>query len=213
MTWPQRRFLTSKQDANLFQQIPLTLGLIGFMVSIYIVLAWKGKSVLRIDYEIISAIGQNNDLVFDQRAYYLLLSSIFIHANIVHLGYNLIWLLAFGHKVEEILSKPSYLFSFLATGIAGSILSLLWGRNFVSVGASGAVFGLFGIILIHQRIQNPKIWRKSLFLALFLFILTISINTNILSHLGGLFSGFLLGMKIEKPKKDKMAFSLPKNVR
>ncbi|MFX0197833.1 MAG: rhomboid family intramembrane serine protease [Candidatus Hodarchaeota archaeon] len=189
-----------KQDASLFQQIPLTLGLIGFMVSIYFLLAWKGKSILRIDYEIISTIGQNNDLVFDQKAYYLLLSSIFIHANIVHLGYNMIWFLAFGHKVEEILSKTKYFFSFVFTGLIGSVLSLLWGRNFVSVGASGAVFGLFGIILIHQRVQNPKTWRKSLYLALFFFILTISINTNVLSHLGGFFSGFLLGMKIEKSK-------------
>ncbi len=170
------------------------------MVGIYFVLAWKGKSVLRIDYEIITAFGQNNDLVFDQRAYYLLLSSIFIHADLVHLGYNMIWLLAFGHKVEELLDRFQYLFSFLATGISGNILSLLWGRNFVSVGASGAIFGLFGIILIHQRVQNPKTWRKSLYLALIFFILTISINTNILSHLGGLFSGILLGMKIIKVK-------------
>ncbi|MFQ6124339.1 MAG: rhomboid family intramembrane serine protease [Candidatus Heimdallarchaeota archaeon] len=200
MTWPQSRFLTLKQDSNLFQQIPLTFGLIGFMVSIYFVLAWKSKSVLRIDYEIISAIGQNNDLVFDQRAYYLLLSSIFVHANLVHLGFNLIWLLAFGHKVEELLNRSQYLFSFLATGISGNILSLLWGRTFVSVGASGAIFGLFGIIVMNQRLQHPKRWRKSLYFALFFFILTISINTNILSHLGGFFSGFLLGKKIGKSK-------------
>lgn len=203
MTPLPKRFQIAKNDRNLFQQIPLTLSLIGLMIGIYLVLAWAEKSFLQISQELLLTVGQNNDLVFDQRAYYLLVSSIFIHENIVHLGYNLIWLLAFGHKVEEILSKSQYLFSFVFTGIAGGILSLLWGRNFVSVGASGAIFGLFGIILIHQRVQNPKTWRKSLYLALFFFILTISINTNILSHLGGLFTGFLLGMKIEKSKKEK----------
>ena len=204
MSRPQTRFKTPKQDASLFQQIPLTLSLIGLMVGIYIVLAWKGNSILRLESELIrNGFGQNNNLVFDQRAYYLLLSSIFVHAHIVHLGYNMIWLLAFGHKVEEILSKPKYLFSFVCTGLAGSILSLLWGRNFVSVGASGAIFGLFGIILMNQRARNPKTWRKSLYLALFFFILTISINTNILSHLGGLLSGLLLGTKIEYSKKEQ----------
>jgi len=210
MTWPQIRTQTQKKDASLFQQVPLTLSLIGLMVGIYIVLAWKGKSILQIDYGLIWVFGQNNDLIFDQRAYYLLLSSIFVHAHIVHLGYNMIWLLAFGFKVEEILSRPKYLFSFVFTGLVGSILSLLWGRNFVSVGASGAVFGLLGIILMNQRVQNPKTWKKSLYLALFFFILTISVNTNILSHLGGLISGLLLGMKIEYSKKETRTLSSPK---
>jgi len=167
------------------------------MIGIYIVLAWAGKSYLRISQPLVRTVGQNNNRVFDQRAYFLLVSSIFVHADLVHLGYNMIWLLAFGHRVEEILSKRRYLLSFIFMGLAGSVLSLLWGRNFVSVGASGAIFGLFGILLMHQRSQNPKTWRRSLFLALFLFILTISINTNILSHLGGLLAGFLLGTKIE----------------
>ena len=210
MTWPQIRTQTQKKDASLFQQVPLTLSLIGLMVGIYIVLAWKGKSILQIDYGLIWVFGQNNDLIFDQRAYYLLLSSIFVHAHIVHLGYNMIWLLAFGFKVEEILSRPKYLFSFVFTGLVGSILSLLWGRNFVSVGASGAVFGLLGIILMNQRVQNPKTWKKSLYLALFFFILTISVNTNILAHLGGLISGLLLGMKIEYSKKETRTLSTPK---
>ena len=166
-------------------------------------MAWQGKSVFKINRDLLQYVGQNNDMIFDQAAYYQLISAIFVHMDIVHLGYNLVWLLAFGFKVEETYSRLQYLLFFLATGITGNLLSLLWGRNFISVGASGAIFGLLGIILMNQRILNPNTWKNTLYLVLLFFILTISVNTNILSHLGGLFAGIMVGLKWKPPPKKK----------
>ncbi len=203
MTWPQIGPHLRKKDDNLIQQVPITLSLLGIILGIYILLAWQGKSVLKINRDLLQYVGQNNDMIFDQAAYYQLISAIFVHMDIVHLGYNLVWLLAFGFKIEETYNRQQYILFFLLTGITGNLLSLLWGRNFISVGASGAIFGLLGIILMNQRILNPKTWRNTLFLVLLFFILTISVNTNILSHLGGLFAGMLVGLKWKPPSKKK----------
>ncbi len=87
--------------------------------------------------------GQVNLFVF-QGAYYQLFTSMFIHASIVHLVGNMLFLLIFGLRGEEMFSLPEFLGIYLIGGLVGNLLSLSFGPLFVSVGASGAIFSLFG---------------------------------------------------------------------
>ena len=81
---------------------------------------------------------------------------------------------------------------FLA-GLGGNLLSLLWGPSSVSVGASGAVFGLFGMNIMILRESYRQEMKGVLFFAVIFFMLTISQNTNIFAHAGGLGVGLLVG--------------------
>jgi membrane associated rhomboid family serine protease len=76
----------------------------------------------------------------------------FIHATIVHLVGNMLFLLIFGLRGEEMFSLPEYLAVYLVGGLAGNVLSLvIFDQYFVSVGASGAIFSMFGACVIYAR--------------------------------------------------------------
>src|SRR4030042_3569494 len=94
--------------------------------------------------------GQVNQLVW-QGWFWQLFTSMFVHANIVHIAGNMFFLLIFGLRAEELFSEKEYLAIYLLSGLAGNLLTLLLGPGMISVGASGAIFGLFGAVTIYIR--------------------------------------------------------------
>ncbi len=99
--------------------------------------AWQGAS---------SYIVQNNCLVF-QGWIWMLFTSLFLHANVLHLGGNLLFLLVFGTALEEKVSRQRWLIIYLASGLGGNVAFLLLGSFLgagVGLGASGAIYGLLG---------------------------------------------------------------------
>ena len=75
----------------------------------------------------------------------------FVHASIAHIVGNMLFFFIFGLRGEEMFSLPEYLGIYIGGGLAGNLLSLVWGPNLLSVGASGAIFALFGAIVIFAR--------------------------------------------------------------
>jgi len=94
---------------------------------------------LRVAYPLV----QNNLAVW-RGAFWMLFTAMFLHADIVHLGGNLIFLLIFGTSLEEQTSRRCWLTVYFMSGLVGNIFFLLLGGDAVGLGASGAIWGLLG---------------------------------------------------------------------
>jgi len=178
--------------------------LVALNVAIYIVGAIVGGNALTTGDSVILQWGQVNLLVF-QGAYWQLFTSMFIHASIFHLVGNMLFLFIFGLRGEELFSLPEYLGIYILGGLAGNLLSLVFGVGsgalFVSVGASGAIFALFGACIIYSRRSVRQSILGALVYAFFLFFINTGEGVNILAHLGGLGFGLIVGYLIAMRRK------------
>ncbi|MGE5176965.1 MAG: rhomboid family intramembrane serine protease [Hyphomicrobiales bacterium] len=135
-------------------------------------------------------------------AYWLWLPTLFLHAGGGHLVRNMIALLATAGAVEFLIGGRAAVLVYLITGLAGAIVSYVGhGAPPLSVGASGAVFGLLGctasFVLRRRRIfnyaQRWKVWR--VYVPLFLLLSLPSIvNADVHAHAGGFVAGLLMGI-------------------
>jgi rhomboid protease GluP len=130
-----------------------------------------------------------------------LLTCLFVHAGLSHLLLNMFSLWLLGLLVEDRLGPPRLLLSYLACGVGGSLASLWWHTDGVnSVGASGAIFGLYGlllVLLIGKRLVLGKSDRRAmlglvLYLVLSNLLSGITGNIDNAAHLGGLATGLLV---------------------
>ena len=174
--------------------------LIALNIVIYIYGAIVGGNALTTGDSVILQWGQYNLLVFNGW-YHQLFTSMFIHASIVHLVGNMLFLLIFGLRGEEMFSLPEFLAIYLVGGLVGNVLSLVFGPNFISVGASGAIFALFGACVIYGRRSMRQSILGALVFAFFLFFINTGEGVNILAHLGGLVFGLLIGYLIATRRK------------
>jgi rhomboid protease GluP len=137
----------------------------------------------------------------------------FLHGGIMHILTNMIGLIFLGVILEMRLGKIRFLLSYLFIGVVASLVSIWWNQSIVSVGASGAIFGLSGIFLalLVSKFYDEN-FTKSFLIGTLVFIgynllygLTGGIDNA--AHIGGLVSGFILGLifrfTIEKPAAKK----------
>ncbi|MFX1285717.1 MAG: rhomboid family intramembrane serine protease [Promethearchaeota archaeon] len=144
--------------------------------------------------EVFQLFGENEKVL--QGEFYRLLSAIFIHANVVHLASNILFLIIFGIRLEELRSASFLVLGFIFCGLVGNVASLLWFLLSIpmnSVGSSGAIFGILGIIYYLLRDKSRYERRKSLYLLILFFLITIGQDTNFISHLFGLLGGIFFG--------------------
>ncbi len=138
-----------------------------------------------------------------------LLSAAFLHAGIVHLAFNMFGLWEAGRQLARLLGNGQYLLVYLASALCGSVASLHYAaQKSVSVGASGAVFGVLGALLTaswHYRHQVPAQNRRRLWTGLGIFV-TYSLlhgfsqqGVDNAAHVGGLLCGALLGLVLLAP--------------
>ena len=144
-------------------------------------------------------------LVLRDGQYWRLLTSVFLHAGLSHLGSNLLVQILMGNIVERNLGHVRYLILFLLSGIGGNIVSVLYdnalGVNTYSVGASGAVFGVMGVLvlLIVKGRKNLRSGSSMLARAAFAVFYAVYSGfknpyTDNAAHIGGLAAGVLLGL-------------------
>ncbi len=127
--------------------------------------------------------------------WYRLLTSTFTHEAIWHIAFNMLSLWWLGGPLEAALGRARYLTLYLVSGLAGSALAyLLTSPETATLGASGAVFGLFGAIAVLMRRLNQDM-RPIIALLAINLILTFSPGFNISwqAHIGGLVAGVITG--------------------
>ena len=137
-----------------------------------------------------------------------LASAMFLHAGILHIALNMIVLIDIGRFMERLAGPAGFLGAYLAAGLAGSIASAMFIGDRVSVGASGAIFGLFGAMfgfLVRARGSIPDAVVKRLMRSggFFLVINVVGsaqiANIDHAAHFGGLAGGFLAGLMLARP--------------
>jgi len=145
--------------------------------------------------------GQFNLAVIARGWYWQLFTSMFVHVHLPHLIMNMFFLLIFGLRAEDLFKGREFLFIYIASGLAGNILTLLQPLLTVSAGASGAIFGIFSASVIYMRkIFNMSVFSGLVYSLLFL-LLSVSEGVNLFAHLGGLVAGLVIGYFFAESRK------------
>jgi len=135
--------------------------------------------------------------------YWRLLTVTLVHGSLLHIGFNMYALYIVGPLVEMMYGRVLFVAFYLLAAAAGSLASYLVFPN-PSVGASGAVFGLFGVLAVATFIHKPMLGRQARALSgqiVFLIVINIAIGFTFpgidnAAHLGGLAAGALLGLAV-----------------
>lgn len=177
---------------------PATIALIALNVVAYLIEIAGGNGGLS---------PGNSSIVIDFGLYgpfvaegewYRLLTSGFLHASIIHIGFNMFALYFLGRILEPGIGTPRFVALYFASLFAGSLGALLLDPNALTIGASGAVFGIFGatfVIARHRRIDGLAS-SIGIILLLNLAITFGRPEISIGGHLGGLAAGVLCALVI-----------------
>lgn len=125
---------------------------------------------------------------------YRIATSAFLHSGLVHLGFNMWALWVLGPTLEHSLGRARFVALYVVSLLGGGFGVLLLEPNAATVGASGAVFGLFGAVTVAQRTQGVNIWQSGIGVVLGLnLLITFAVpRISIGGHLGGLLAGTAL---------------------
>jgi rhomboid protease GluP len=176
--------------------------LIALNIAFYVYTSVAGGDFLNTSDSMILRYGQVNGFVIYNGWYYQLFTSMFVHANIAHIAGNMLFLLIFGLRGEEMFSLPEYLLIYFIGGLTGNLLSLWLMPLYVpSVGASGAIFALFGAVAVYARRSISQSIIGALIYVFFLFLISTGPDVNIFAHLGGIIAGLLIGYVLATRRK------------
>jgi membrane associated rhomboid family serine protease len=132
--------------------------------------------------------------------WYRLLTSMFLHGSILHILFNMYVLVVLGPTLERILGHGRFLLLFILSGLGGSIASYwLSAPNTFSVGASGAIFGLMGALLVAGRRLRFDVTMVLILIGINLAIGFIFSGIDWRAHLGGLLTGAALAAVMVLP--------------
>ena len=146
-------------------------------------------------------------LILENGEWYRLFAPMFLHIGVQHIIYNMLALFAAGQYVEQYFGKIRFIILYILSGIAGNLLSLfselyITHSFAVSAGASGAISGVFGamvILALDPRTRRYFSLPRVLFGLFFLVIPSKGAeNINVAAHLGGLICGFLVALKMKR---------------
>ena len=164
-------------------------------------------------FVLVSAPDLGNALALDKVAvlqgeWWRLLTATVVHGSIIHLGFNMYALYIVGPIVEALYGRPLYVTFYILCGLAGSLASFLFLAN-PSVGASGAIFGMFGLLAVSTYIHKPALGRQARSLTgqiVMLIVINLVIGFGVggvfgaqidnAAHIGGLIAGAWLGLTV-----------------
>ena len=185
----------------------VTMTLIGINVGIYLLQLAGGASI-----------NANSGWIFEHGAlygplvangdWYRLLSAAFLHYGPIHLGLNMLALWWIGRPLEDYLGSVRYLLLYLVSGLAGSAGALLFNPTGVTVGASGAIFGILGAAIVLERQGTYVLGGSALSLLIVNLAFTFAVpGISIGGHLGGAVGGALCILALSRFGKGSAAYS------
>jgi rhomboid protease GluP len=149
--------------------------------------------------------GMSVNFLIGEGEWWRIITSLFLHAGFMHVLFNMFSLFLFGPELEKIAGKARFLTIYFLAGIFGNVATFVTQDGmYASVGASGAIYGVFGAfaaLVYYTRHTMPQLKQIILPLIIISVIITfITPNINVAGHLGGLVTGFLLGLSYFSPK-------------
>jgi rhomboid protease GluP len=180
----------------------VTYALVAANVGVWLWMVLRGVDAMRPSAQLLFEWGGNAASAVQRGQWWRMLSATFLHSGAIHLLMNMVGLWSIGQLVERIYGRMPYLLIYLASGLAGSGLSLHFAaQQSVSVGASGAIFGIAGALLaavFQHRASLPKVFGRQNLSGMGFFVLYSLVQGFTHSgidngaHVGGLLAGALL---------------------
>ena len=186
---------------------PFTMILIGINVGVFVLMCLAGGFALTsVDPEVLRGFGaKQNELIAGQHQYWRLITSIFIHIGVIHLLLNNYALWIIGQEIEQIYGSARFVVLYLVTGVIGSVGSYIFSPQATSAGASGAIFGLFGVMAtfaFKYRKEIPALLSREIrrrVIPIIFINLAFGFSVRIVdnaAHIGGLLGGITLALAI-----------------
>ncbi len=187
-----------------------TAWLIGINILVYLFTLGFSHSFSKIDNETLMRFGANFGLYTLGGQPWRLLTSTFLHGNFFHIALNMWALLNLGILAEILFGRRSFVGMYLLSGLAASIVSVAWhfhtgNPGVLTVGASGAIFGIAGALIPALALQKNARLRKALagnLVGIVIFVTYTVVygfqeaRIDNSAHLGGLIVGLLLGLML-----------------
>jgi rhomboid protease GluP len=185
-----------------FQDVPVTSILIGLNVLVFVLMVVSGVSFTSPSLQQLVKWGADWGPYTLTKQPWRLLTCTYVHIGILHIGLNMWCLWNLGALAERIFDRWTYVLGYTACGIAGSIVGVWWHPMTVEAGASGAIFGIAGVLiaaLYLGRLPVPPSALKStlkslvMFAGYNLFFGAVVPGISNAAHMGGLITGLGLG--------------------
>jgi rhomboid protease GluP len=199
----------------------VTYAIIAINIIIFILMAVNGAGIFEPNGYVHIKWGSNYTPLTLTGDWWRLITNVFIHFGIIHIAMNMYCLYVVGVYLEPMLGKTRYIAAYLCTGVLASIVSLWWHKEGVnSAGASGAIFGLYGLFLallttklIPEKVRKAQLQSIGIFVV-YNLVYGMKGGVDNAAHIGGLISGFIIGylyvIHIKKERQEqKAAWVLP----
>lgn len=187
----------------------ITTIIIEINVVIFILMAISGGGIMAPPNEVLLNWGANFRPVTLSGEWWRLFTCTFVHIGILHLFMNMYALVYIGVLLEPLLGRTKFAVAYLLTGLAASTASIWWNDNILSAGASGAIFGMYGVFLallttnlIEKNARKPLLTSIGVFI-IFNLMNGIKAGIDNAAHIGGLVSGLLTGYIFISSLKNK----------
>lgn len=186
---------TSQNRSTKAERPIITYVLIGVNILAYILTAYLSGNIIDSNINVLIFLGAKVNQLINQGEYYRFITCMFLHGGIIHLALNMYALSSLGPLIENIYGKIKYVFIYFLAGIISSIFSYIF-SNGVSIGASGAIFGLLGAALIFAVKMKNSVGKGFMMniasvIAINLFIGFSIPNVDNFGHMGGLIGGII----------------------
>lgn len=191
--------------------------LMGLNILVFIAMAVSGVGIFEPENESLIRWGANFKLYTLDNGWWRLFTSTFLHIGIIHLLMNMYALMFIGLLLEPFLGKLRFLVAYVGTGILASVASLWWHDSTISAGASGAIFGMYGVFLAMLTTNHiEKEARKALLGSISIFVIYNLLSglrggVDNAAHIGGLLSGMLVGYmfypSLKYPSKSLLSYA------
>jgi rhomboid protease GluP len=178
----------------------VTQAIVGLNVAVFVAMLLPGGQE-------IGALGANYGPATIGGEWWRLLTCVFIHGGLLHIAFNMWCLWDLGRLAESVYGHWTFAAVYLITGLAASLASLFWHPVGLSVGASGAIFGIAGALVASFYLGEFSLPRAAItgtlrsvvmFVGYNLFFGAIIAHTDNAAHIGGLLMGLLLGALIAR---------------
>lgn len=177
----------------------ITPVLLNLNIGIFIFMAISGVNILMPDHDSLLQWGANFKVLTLAGEWWRLITSCFIHIGILHLLMNMYGLSYIGSLLEPYLGKARFTTAYLLAGITGSMTSLYWHDLTISAGASGAIFGMYGVFLamlttnLIEKTARKAMLNSTLFFVGFNLLFGLKGGIDNAAHIGGLVGGIVMG--------------------
>ncbi len=204
-----------EQNKEKNNRIPVvTMCLLAVNVLVYMYVEMKGSSY---DAEFMIRMGASYEpLIVEQHQYYRLITHFFLHFGFEHLFNNMISLLILGFSIEQVMGRVQYFILYFLSGILAGIVSVVYniysGAGYVvSCGASGAIFGLMGALLVllifgNRGRRTSEVPRYIIYIAISIYSGLQDKSIDNSAHIGGLLAGFLICLIMTRWKRMEVTY-------